>query len=93
MPKITEKRCYCCFYYHAYYVKGISSFEKVSYGICDKTQEALQDKHGSCEKWRTSCQRRKKQIAIAPAILENAVSSINELKQILYEAKEADGAN
>ena len=92
MPKITEKRCYCCIYYHAYYTKGISRFEKLGYGVCDKTQEALQDKHGSCEKWRTSCRRKKERIAIAPAILENAVNSINELKQIWLEARAEEGA-
>ena len=93
MPKITEKRCYCCLYYHAYYTKGISCFEKLGYGFCDKTQEAFQDKHGSCEKWRTGCRRKKEQSAIAPAILENAVSSINELKQILCEARAEEGAD
>ena len=93
MPKVTEKRCYCCLYYHAYYTKGIGRFEKLGYGFCDKTHEALQDKHATCGKWRTSCRRKKEQIAIASAVLENAANSINELKQILYEARAEEGIN
>ena len=93
MPKITEKRCFSCLYFREYYTKGICRFEHIGYGICEKTREALQDKHGSCEKWRTSSRRREKQIAIAPAILENAAGAINELRQILYEAREEEGVD
>ena len=92
MPKITEKRCSNCFYYHAYYTKGVCRFEKLDYGICDKTREALQDRHGTCGKWRTGRRQREEQIAIAPAVLKNAANAINELRQILYEAKE-EGAD
>ena len=91
MPKITEKRCFSCLYFREYYIKGVCRFEKLGYGICDKTQEALQDKRGACEKWKTSSRRKEKQIAIAPAILENALNSISELRQILCEAREEEG--
>lgn len=93
MPKITEKRCCSCFYYHAYYTKGTCSFEKLGYGICYKTQEALQDKYGTCAKWRTGRRSKNGRIAIAPAILENAANAIIELRQILYEAKAEDEAD
>ena len=91
MPKITEKRCCGCLFFHEYYVKGIGRFERLGYGLCEKTREALQDKRGTCAKWRTNLRRRGEQVAIVPALLENAANSVLELKQILYEAREEDG--
>ena len=91
MAKLMKKQCLGCLYFHKYYQKGFYKFEKLGYGLCDKTREALQDKYGTCEKWHSTRLRKAQQIAIAPAILENAANAINELKQIIFEAREEEG--
>lgn len=87
--KIRE--CWNCSSYRAYYTKGFCQFDKQRAGLCCRRTQTVEDKHQSCEFWRSTVKLKnlRKQIAIKK--LNEILESMLQIKQIFSEEKEEDG--
>jgi len=80
------RECWGCGNYQAYYTKGYCKFDRCDYGNCTKQQKIV-EKHESCEQWRSNAIRRSIRKGICLKVLDNALSDISEMRQILSEEK------
>ena len=88
LEKIMDKNyCRNCRYYKEFYIKSLSSFEKSGFGICRKANSIVNQKD-YCEIWVDNEVKRKMRVEISTRKLDEALTSIIELKQIFKEEKE-----
>ncbi len=84
---MDENYCRDCRYYREFYNKSFSCFVKSGFGKCRKDFNVVKPKD-SCENWVDNEQIRKSRIRNSKAKLDEALTSIIELKQILKEELE-----
>ena len=88
MSEENKRRCYSCLYYSAYYTKSTCVFDRLDYGICGKTQNATQDKHGTCELWHGKYKTKRLRLRYAINAVIRASENLDVIKQILEENEE-----
>ncbi|MBE7086120.1 MAG: hypothetical protein E7366_03105 [Clostridiales bacterium] len=79
--------CFNCGYYRAFYTKEICRFEKQDHGLCRKSGE-YKDKHEVCPHWKAHYVRIETQKRISMRKLNNILTQIIEIRQILFDAQE-----
>ena len=83
----TNKACWNCGNFGALYKKGYYHFYKTDLGTCSILKEVI-DKHGYCERWRNTFHLRSIRKAQTLKALDEILSDITAIKQILEEEKE-----
>lgn len=78
------RECLSCGNYQAYYTKGHCKFEKAEQGNCVKNKKTVQ-KNESCEQWRNNDFHKKVRKTVCLKALNNIISDLAELRQILGE--------
>lgn len=81
---MKSKICKNCAYYSAYYQKWSDSFGKLNKGSCSK-RNISQTQFETCENFRDNEQLEKMRYKRTMQSLERALSSINDIAQILKE--------
>jgi len=84
-----NKACWNCGNYQAYYTKGFCNFDKLDCGYCKAKKENVK-KTEQCEKWKTNYRYRGMRKTVAMRALDEVLTQITELRQILFEEKEED---
>ena len=84
-----QKECFACGNYQAYYRKGFCYFDKENFGFCTRHKKIV-NKHESCECWRNNCHVRGLRKAICYKKLDEILSNLSEIKQILAEEQEEE---
>ena len=82
-----QKICKNCKHFCQYYTKNYSHFNKGIYGFCNKRRELLKSAD-SCESWKDNESQIEAQKRISLMALKTAITSINEIAQILKETGE-----
>lgn len=83
------KECWNCFYYRAFYIKGLCRFDKLDNGICKKHGKQV-DNHDTCAGWGAIVKLCQTQKDISVKKLNTVMESIEEIRQILHEAVEEE---
>ena len=78
------KKCWNCWKYKAFYTKGYFKFNRENQGNCTK-HEKIVGKHENCEYWGSNAISRKIRKSICLKALDEALSGLLEIKQILIE--------
>ena len=82
----TEK-CKNCTYYVAYYEQFSSGYARLNHGFCQKHSRP-QKQADTCETFKSSEQKEKRREERRFDYLEQALTSINEIAQILKEKQD-----
>lgn len=78
------KDCINCGNYNAYYSKDRDHFKRERQGFCDLDKKVVQN-HDTCERWRNNYWRRTVRNRVCVKTLDKALTTISEIKQILFE--------
>ena len=78
--------CGNCRYFDAYYVKGVSKFEKQKIGHCALFEKTL-DKYEQCSDWQSDSERLQTQKTVVTKELSELLEQTAMLKQILDETE------
>ena len=81
--------CWNCGNYKAYYTKGFCHFDKKNYGYCSKQQKTVSC-HEDCEHYRSNYQSRRFRKTVALRALNDILTHLSEIRQILSEDKQDD---
>ena len=85
---MSEKFCYNCRFYKAYYTKGSIHFDKLDSGLFKQTNTTIEKHNHACAFFQsTYYARMSKKEAALKALAEN-LNLIAEIKQILEEDEE-----
>ena len=85
---MSEKFCYNCRFYKAYYTKGNIRFDRLDIGLCNQTKTTIEKHNHACAFFQSTYYARiNKKEAALKALAEN-LNSIAEIKQILEENEE-----
>lgn len=89
MEQMGKKNCECCncHYYRAYYFKGYTRFERQMHGYCINRQREVSN-HESCTSWCRNQMRRNIRKKVLVRALNDMISDIAEISQILCEDRE-----
>ncbi|MDE6059707.1 MAG: hypothetical protein K2G44_06700 [Clostridia bacterium] len=89
MENEKKKECYACGNYKPYYTKGFCYFDKEKFGFCTKCKKIV-NKHENCEYWRNIYHLKGLRKAICYKKLDEILSNLSEIKQILAEEAEEE---
>ena len=85
---MSEKFCYNCRFYKAYYTTGSIHFDKLDIGLCKQTKTTIEKHNCACAFFQSAYYARiSKKGAALKALTEN-LNSIAQIKQILEEDEE-----
>jgi len=85
MVKIMEKQlCINCTFYSAYYKKWSACFGELNHGFCAKHQKP-QKQYETCQEYKSNDQKEKTRHQRLLLSLEQSLTSINEIAQILKQ--------
>lgn len=78
------KNCENCYYYIEYYTKSFDHFNKTKSGFCKNRRQYIKGKE-VCEQWKDNEIKKETRKRISMETLENAITYIREIAQILKE--------
>lgn len=84
---MEEIKCCSCGSYENYYTKAHCCFLKADYGYCQKRRETV-FKYFGCEKFKGKRVNKRVELGLVLNNLENAITSINVIKDFLEENTE-----
>ena len=86
-----KQNCKNCGYFNLYYIKEYDHFEETDCGVCNKKHQTVK-KDINCEFWKANDIKKFARQRICLESLDAAVTSIQEIAQILKEQnKEQNG--
>lgn len=85
----NNKICRDCGEYKAYYTKEYCHFNRQDHGFCAK-HEKIVEKQGMCAFWRSNLFRRKMRKKVAIRALNDILTNLSEIRQILGEDEKED---
>ncbi|MDE7164795.1 MAG: hypothetical protein K2O04_05185 [Clostridiales bacterium] len=85
--KQSNKRCWSCGSFRAYYTKGYCCLFKEKNGYCAR-HEKITEKSDSCDKWHCRRTPKEKRIRIAVNAIPEIYHKIAIIEQLLMEESE-----
>ena len=82
-----NKACWNCANFGAFYKRGFCHFDKTRFGTCSVKKEII-EKGGCCERWRNTFNLRSQRKKMTLKALDQILSDIAAIKQILEEENE-----
>lgn len=85
--KDERKECWNCKFFNYYYTKGLTFFNRESFGFCKKNRR-LCDNHETCDLWEYKFEKRNTRKEATLTQLPIVLEKLAQLEQILIEEYE-----